>query len=205
MRALLIVLLLLAIGPIATAQPRRPIIIAHEFHVSVVGEPIRTLKQMSNTEFQAILNAGCASLRQACGSGKEQIRLGANVPGTIIAEGQNVYITGRVVRQEGEQWWGIFDAPKGYTACRAALSRLSLTEESIFNTRIERGSDFRGLSFYAVVPTGRPGGGNWINAYFLVHYVPIGTEARLKCMPNGSNPWLCKGPRDCQRIVGSLN
>jgi hypothetical protein len=205
MRALVIVLLLLAIGPIAIAQPRRPITIAHEFHVSEAGEPIRTLKQMSKTEFQAIINAGCASLGQACREGKEQIRQAASVPGTIIAEGQNVYITGRVVRQEGEQWWGIFDAPRGYTACGAALSRVSLSEGSIFNTRIESGPDFRGLSFYAVVPAGRPNGGNWINAYFLVHYVPIGTEARLKCMPNGSNPWLCKGTKDCQRIVGSLN
>lgn len=204
MRILFIALLLLAIVPIAAAQPRRPIVIAHEFHVSERGgEAIKILKQMSKTEFQAIVNAGCAALRQGCSEGKGQIRQAANLKGTIIAEGQNVYITGRIVRQQGETWWGIFDAPKGYTACRAALSKLTLSEGSIFNTTIESDSDLRGVAFYAVVAAGKDGG-NWINAYFLVQYVPIGTEALLGCMPDGTNPWLYKGTKECQRIVGSL-
>ena len=206
MRSLVIALLLLIIVPIATAQPRRPITIVHEFHVSEAGgEAIKTLKEMSKTEFQAIVTAGCAALGQGCSEGRGQIRQAASVAGTILAEGQDVYITGRVVRQQGEKWWGIFDAPRGYTACRAALSKLSLTEGSIFNATIESDPVFRGLSFYAVVPAGRQHERNWINAYFLVHYVPIGTEARLRCMPDGSNPWLCKGTKDCQRTVGLLN
>lgn len=206
MHPLIVALLLLAMVPVATAQPRRPITIAHEFHVSEPGgEAIKILKQMSKTEVQAIVTAGCAALPHGCPENVGQIELAARVPDMILAEGENVYITGQVLKQQGDEWWGIYTAPKGYTACRAAISKLSVTAGSIFETTIVRHAPVSGLLFHALISNGRPSKPGSVHAYFLVQYVPVGAENQLGCMSDGSYPWRCIGQRDCQRIVGSLN
>ncbi len=206
MRTLIACLLTIALTPTATAEPRRLITIAHEFHVSEAGgETIKILKAMSEAEVKAIVTAGCTALAHGCAKGVRQIEPAAKVPGTVIAEGENVYITGQVLKQQDDKWWGIYAAPKGYTACRAALSKASLTAGTVFDTTIKNQTPIKGLLFHAVVPPGTPDKPSSVHAYFLVQYVPIGTEGRLGCMSDGSNPWRCAGSRDCQRIVGSLN
>ncbi len=206
MRTLIAFVLITAIAPIATAEPRRPMTIVHEFHVSEPGgETIKPLKQMSKAEVQAIVTTGCTALAHGCPKGVHQIEPAEKVPGMVIAEGENVYITGQVVRQQGDEWWGIYAAPKGYTACRAALGKVSLTAGSVFDTTIKSQATAKGLLFHAVIPIGTPDRPSSVHAYFLVQYVPVGTEGRLGCMSDGSNPWRCVGSRDCQRIVGSLN
>jgi hypothetical protein len=60
MRTLVAVLLIIVTAQAAAAQPRRPITIAHEFHVSEGGkETIRTLGEMTKAEQRKIVAAGC--------------------------------------------------------------------------------------------------------------------------------------------------
>jgi hypothetical protein len=206
MRILITALLLVAIVPITTAQPRRPITIFHEFHVSEPGgETITPLKEMSEAEVRAMVVEGCAQLHHRCSTDLENIRPASKIPGMVIAEGERVYITGRVLRQQGEEWWGIYAAPKGYTACRAALSKVSLAEGSVFDTTIKDHPPERGLLFHAVISSGKSNRPSLVSAYFLVQYVPVGTEGRLGCMSDGVNPWRCTGPKNCKQVVGSLN
>jgi hypothetical protein len=206
MRSLVAALLLVAMTSIATAEPRRSITIVHEFHVREPGgEAIKTLKAMSKTEVKAVVSAGCTAMANGCAKGAPQIRAAAAVPGLVIAEGENVYITGQVLKQRGDEFWGIYAAPKGYAPCRAALGKVSVTEGSAFNTTIKNQSDIKGLWFHAMVPAGTSAKPSSVHAYFLVQYVPAGTEGRLGCMSDGSNPWRCAGSGECQRIVGSLN
>jgi hypothetical protein len=123
----------------------------------------------------------------------------------VIAEGENVYITGRVLKQEGDNWWGIYPAPRGYAACRAALGKASLTTGSVFDTTIESESATKGLLFQAIVPAGSPGRPSSVHAYFLVQYVPAGTEERLGCLPDGSIPWRCAGAGECRSRKETAN
>ena len=145
MRILFAALLIIAITPTATAQPRRMFAIAHEFHVSERGkETIKTLKEMSKAELRTIVTAGCAALANKCAKLAGQIQTAATVPGMVIAEGENVYITGRVLKQQDDKWWGIYDAPKGYTPCRAALGKASLTAGSVFDATIAKSNPHQG-------------------------------------------------------------
>jgi hypothetical protein len=206
MRALVAILLIIAITPAATAQPRRLITIAHEFHVSEGGKgTIKTLKEMNRAELRKIVAAGCAALTDKCAKLADQIKPAATIPGMVVAEGENVYITGRVLKQQDDKWWGIYPAPKGYTACRAALGKASLTTGSVFNATISSRASTPGLLFQAVVPTGAPDEPSSVHAYFLVQYAPAGSEGRLGCMPDGSNPWRCAGAGDCQSRAETVN
>jgi hypothetical protein len=200
MRTLITALFMIAITSVTAAQPKRPITIMHEFHVSEPGGGSMTLlKDMGETEVRAIVTAGCAALPHGCSKEVSQIKPAAEVPGIIIAEGENVYITGQVLKQQGDEWWGIYVAPQGYTACRAALSKASLTAGSIFEARIASGAPPRGLMFHALISSGRESKAGMVHAYFVVQYVPVGAETKLNCMPDGSSPWRCTR-EDCQRV-----
>jgi hypothetical protein len=104
----------------------------------------------------------------------------------VIAEGENVYITGQVLKQQDDEWWGIYAAPKGYTACRAALSKVRVTAGSIFDTTIASRTIPRGLLFHALISSRRAEKPGSVHAYLVVQYVPVGAEMRLKCMSDGS-------------------
>jgi hypothetical protein len=189
----------------AAAQPKRPITLVHEFHVSESGGATMTLlKNMSKPELRAIVTAGCGAFPHGCSTEVSQIEPAAEVPGVIIAEGERVYITGQVLQQRGDEWWGIYVAPQGYTVCRAALGKASLAVGSIFEAKIASGASPRGLLFHALISNDRESAAGMVHAYFVVQYVPVGTETRLGCMPNGSSPWRCSGG-DCQRAqIGFL-
>jgi hypothetical protein len=187
MRILITALLIGGITVTAAAQPKRPVTIAHEFHVSEPGgKTTKTLKQMSEPELRAIVTAGCAALAHGCPRDLSHIIPAARVPGMVIAEGENVYITGQVLKQQDDKWWGIYAAPKGYTACRAALSKVIVTAGSMFDTTIASRASPRGLLFHARISNGRAEKPGSVHAYLVVQYVPIGAETRLKCMSDGS-------------------
>jgi hypothetical protein len=175
-------------------------LVANEFHVTEGGGFIaKTLKEMGSPEFQGIATAACAAFGGVdCSSAADAIRKAAPVFGQA---GGNVYITGNVTKHDGEEWRGIFRAPLGYEICDARLDygRMSITSPSTFNTSIVRTPDENGLGFYAVVPKNRPSR-QWIDAYFVIKYLPAGTVGQHNCAPTGSNPWLCKG-QNCNPLT----
>jgi hypothetical protein len=187
MRSLISALLIGGMSLTAAAQPKPPVTIAHEFHVSEPGgEATKILNQMSEPELRAILRAGCAALAHGCPKDLSHIIPAARVPGMVIAEGENVYITGQVLKQQDDEWWGIYAAPKGYTACRAALSKVRVTAGSIFDATIASRTIPRGLLFHALISNRRAEKPGSVHAYLVVQYVPVGAEMRLKCMSDGS-------------------
>jgi len=193
---------LLVLAPTSFASAEE-MLIAHEFHVTEGGGFIaKTLKEMGSTEFQVILTAGCAAYGVDCSSAAGAIRTAADVGLPIVGQaGSNVYITGDVTKHQGEEWNGIFRAPVGYEVCEAKLDygRMSITGPATFNTAIVRTPSDNGLGFYAVIPKNRSTR-QWVDAYFIVKYVPGGTVAQNNCAPTGKNPWLCKG-QDCNPLT----
>jgi hypothetical protein len=67
---------------------------------------------MSEPELR-VVRAGCAAQAYGCPKDLNHIIPAARVPGMVIADGENVYITGQVLKQQDDEWWGIYATPKG--------------------------------------------------------------------------------------------
>jgi hypothetical protein len=177
----------------------QPIYVWHEFHVTEPGGFFsKTLKEMGSREFQVLVTAGCAAFGVNCAQQAAQIRRASEILSAAYTSiGGTHYISGRLTWQQGEEWKGVFDAFQGYQVCRAAVDwgNASITGESTFNTVVDNSQG--GLTFYAVVPKNRSSGRNWVNANFLIEYVPIGTGAQYSCAAEGEIQWACKGPNGC--------
>jgi hypothetical protein len=190
------------LGSLSFVRAEEVMLVANEFHVTEGGGFIgKTLKEMGAPEFEALATAACAAFAFVadCSSAVDAIRKAAEIANP--AAGPNVYITGDVTKHAGEEWYGIFRAPVGYEICDARLDygRLSITGPSTFNTSIVRTATDNGLGFYAVIPKNRSTR-QWLDAYFVIKYVPSGTVGENKCAPTGSNPWLCKG-QNCSPLA----
>src|SRR5262249_50903012 len=100
------------------------LLVAHEFHVTEGGGFInKTLKEMGSREFQTILTAACAAYGVDCSSAAGGIRQAAEIGSPIVGQtSSNVYITGNVIKHDGEEWYGIYRAPLGYEICDAKLN-----------------------------------------------------------------------------------
>jgi hypothetical protein len=179
------------------ANATEPIAVGHEFHITEGGGfAQKTIKEMGSKEFQAMVTAACALYGVDCSDAASTIRDGAQYITKVTGNASSsVYITGEVTRHDAgsEAWAGFFRTPQGYQICNAALDygNMSITGPSTFNTTIYRGHD-NGLGFYAVVPKNRPTR-QWIDAHFVIKYVPAGSVAQNSCMADGVHPWLCKG------------
>lgn len=200
MRTLLSAFLFLGFMHAVEAQTAKPIMQTHEFHVSEKGGfTSKTLKEMSKEEFQVLVTAGCAIVGTDCSEEAEKARMTAErLSKSGILFGGKYSITGRIIKHEegSEEWTGAYDAPPGLEVCNAWLDELSVSDISTFETRISRLSHGRGLQFYAHVPKHDTAGHNWVDATFVVKYVPAGKATNFRCPANRSRPWDCHGP-DC--------
>jgi hypothetical protein len=177
--------------PATAVRAQEPFVAVHDFHITEGGGVLPPLGAACSIDVK-----------------------GARAALTILddqwtAKGGNHLISGRVLQHKGdsEEWRGIFDAIKGYEVCSAELNYadMSISGESTFNVKIRRapfefrGSFYKGLIFYAVVPKDRPER-HWINATFAIRYVPAGTADQYDCQADGSYPWLCKG-QNCNPLT----
>jgi hypothetical protein len=173
------------------------VLVAHEFHVTEAGGfGIKTIHEMGSPEFQVLATAACAAYGVNCAGVAGKVRTAAQIAAPIFGQlGSNVYITGNVTRHEGIEWNGIFSAPVGYEICDALLDygRMSITGGSTFNATVTRVSPDNGLGFYAAIPQNGAGGREWVEAYFVVKYVPAGTTSQYNCLPSPTSVWQCKG------------
>ncbi len=200
--------LLFASTPAASQQP---IVIMHDFHITEGGGFInKTVREMGTKEFEFLVSIGCAALGGSCAKEASSARKAFQLVSEIItASGGNFEVSGRLLEHAdgSEEWKGIFEPMDGYEICSAALNYgdMSITGETTFNVNIRRspwefkGSTYEGLSFYAVVPKNRQTR-QWVNANFIITYVPEGTSARHDCQEDGTSPWLCKG-QECNPLV----
>ncbi|KEA04287.1 hypothetical protein [Rhizobium rhizogenes] len=193
------------------AHAQEPITLMHDFHITEGGGFVnKTVHEMTSKEFQRLVEIGCVVLGGSCvkeaSSAREAMEY---LDSALTSMGGNHLISGRVLEHSdgSEEWYGIFDAIDGYEVCSAALNyrEMSITGGTTFSTFIRRSpwefrdSNYKGISFYAVVPKHRPTR-HWINANFSVSYVPEGTVEQYDCQPDGSSPWLCTG-QDCNPLT----
>ena len=183
---------------------QEPLYVAHDFHITEGGGFFeKTTKEMGSQQFQTMVSLSCVLFGADCSSQASAARKAFEIfSDEWISQGENFFITGRVLEHDSgsEEWRGSFDTLQGYEVCRAGLNYgdMSITGPSTFAVGIRRagimfkGTLIQGLSFYAVVPKNRPTR-QWINANFMVEYVPIGTSSVNNCAPDNSIAWNCKG------------
>lgn len=189
-------LMMLVSGCYPCAAQSQPVTVVHEFHIREGGDFFgKTIKEMGSREFEVLMKAACYATSLGCGDSSGTARAAFRLlSDEYISQGGNHYITGRVQRHEGEEWWGNFDTFAGYEVCRAGLDygNMGISGGSTFNTVVDRNGPEHGLRFYAVVPKGRSSG-QGIDAVLSITYVPVGTEQQYGCMADEAAAWLCKG------------
>ncbi|WP_201400278.1 hypothetical protein [Kaistia sp. 32K] len=104
--------------------------------------------------------------------------------------------TARIALQRGASYYAKFDAPPGFSICRAGIDLVDgfISRGAVFAGSIQRnGRD--GLGVYAALP--EPGGGG-IAFRLLIATVPEARFDREACWPDGTIVFLCAGRDRCR-------
>jgi hypothetical protein len=125
-------------------------------------------------------------------------------------------LIGEVTKKKGEEEWGIWPSPLGYTLCHAEMPSKNFkyqagSSDVTFNTRVLRTPREDGLGYYSVVPYSNEG--TRVSATIMLTYVKVATSgdvekniARLKdpnkCMFQNTCPWMCRND-NCSLVVSN--
>jgi hypothetical protein len=162
-------------------------IIAHEIHIRENGSFLGKLwHEMDTPQFTGAVTAVCVYFD--CEIEVPFIEKGIDVTQPMV--GDDYFTTGRLDKHVGEEWWIAFPAPAGYVACAATKSNLSADSQSATSGTIFRNPSTgeNWLGSYDEVPQHRPEPHS-VDVSFVVKYVVAGTEAKHKCVSNGTRIW----------------
>lgn len=138
----------------------------------------KTFKEMSSSEGQALIAAGCAYFGVKCPP------IDWAYAYETVWESDRASINGAVTRAAGNEWNGIWDAPPGYELCNIGDVRWSATSQVNMSLALWKGGPERkGLGFYASVPEWDSGGSQELGVETVALWVPEGRgDADARCV-----------------------
>lgn len=195
MRWPLVALFVIAAVPVSAEELPRLYLEDLRLGAGPGAERVLRWRQLDAERMEAEALSGCRALGFDCGDDPAPGRAAARFIKPEIVSG-DYRGTARIVRQLGTSYYVKFDAPPGFTICKAGIDLVGgfASAGSIFAGSIQRiGRD--GLGAYAALPAGGEGA---IAFRLMIATVPRPRFDRELCWPDGTIVFLCAGPERCR-------
>jgi hypothetical protein len=196
MRGWLVALIVL-VAPVAVSAEELPRVYLEDFRLGVGAgaERVPGWRRLAAERVDSMAQSGCRALGFDCGDDPDPGRAAARFVKPEIISG-TYRGTARIVRQRGTSYYVKFDAPPGFTLCKAGIDLVGghISAGAIFAGSIQRiGRD--GLGVYAALPASGEGA---IAFRLVIVTVPRSSVEREACWPDGTILFLCAGPERCR-------
>lgn len=184
------------IAAFATAD-ELPRLYLEDFRLGVApgAERVAGWRRLEAEQADAEALSACRVLGFDCGDDPDPARAAARfVKPEVVAGAYRG--TARIVRQRGSSYYVKFDAPAGFSLCKAGIDLVGgfISPGAVFAGSIQRiGRD--GLGVYAALPAQGEGA---IAFRLVIATVPQARFDRDACWPDGTIVFLCSGSRRCQ-------
>lgn len=174
-----------------------PRLYLEDFRLGATPDAARVLawRALDAERADAVAQSGCRALGFDCGEDPAPSRAAALFIKPEIVSGA-YRGTARIVLQRGRSYYAKFDAPPGFTLCKAGIDLVGghISHGAIFAGSIQRiGRD--GLGVYAALP-GRGEGA--IAFRLMILTVPREDVDREACWPDGTIIFVCAGQDRCR-------
>lgn len=197
MRGWLVALLVLAAPVASVSAEELPRVYLEDFRLGDGPGVARVVpwRQLDAERADIAAQSGCRAFGFDCGDDPDPARAAARFIKPEIVSGA-YRGTARLVLQRGASYYVKFDAPPGFTLCKAGIDLVGgyASPGAIFAGSIQRiGRD--GLGVYAALPKAGEGA---IAFRLLIATVPEARFDRDACWPDGTIVFLCAGPERCR-------
>jgi hypothetical protein len=195
MRWCLVALFVMTTVPLSAEE--LPRVYLEDFRLGAGPEAERVFgwRELDAERADAAAQSGCRALGFDCGDDPDPARAAARFLKPEIVAGA-YRGTARIVRQRGSSYYVKFDAPPGFTLCKAGIDLVGghIGSGAIFAGSIQRiGRD--GLGVYAALPQDGRGA---IAFRLMIATVPQARLDNEPCWPDGTIVFLCAGPERCR-------